>query len=176
MFKRAVFFWLMSFGLATAGYYLLRLVLPGHRVFGATYRMLLYHDAHPLPYIALCCCCYGLLAAGAAGSFLRRGSWGRVGTVGAICALTVALSAPFGGMLWHWHDMQAGFFPPDWPRILLLAGSRDGLAVGWLVVLLSVPYNVLGSIVCYFLTKTGAQLFQPGASPPTSHNALNQGE
>jgi hypothetical protein len=85
---------------------------------------------------------------------------GRSGIVGIIVLLTVALSAPLGGMLWHWHDMQAGYFPAHWQRILLAEGSRDGLVVGWLVVLLSVPYNVLGIIICYFLTRTGARLFR----------------
>ena len=161
MFKRTIFFWLSSFSTAVAGYYLLRLVLPGHHVFGSWYRMLLYHEAHPVSYIALCCFFYGLLAAGFADAFLRRGTTrGRVGIVGIIVLLTVALSAPLGGMLWHWHDMQAGYFPANWRRVLLAEGSRDGLVVGWLVVLLSVPYNVLGGVVCYFLTRTGARLFR----------------
>ena len=163
MFKRTIFFWLSSFSMAVAGYYLLRLVLPGHHVFGSWYRMLLYHEAHPVAYIALCCFFYGLLAAGFADTFLRRGTTrGRVGIVGIIVLLTVVLSAPLGGMLWHWHDMQAGYFPADWRRVLLAESSRDGLVVGWLVVLLSVPYNVLGVIVCYFLTRTGALLFRVG--------------
>ena len=64
MLKRTVFFWLTSFGAATAGYYLLWLVMPAHRVFRALYRMLLYHDVHPLAFIALISLCYGPLAAG----------------------------------------------------------------------------------------------------------------
>ena len=56
--------------------------------------------------------------------------------------------------------MQAGYFPAHWRRVLLAEGGRNGLVVGWLVVLLSVPYNVLGVIVCYFLTRTGARLFR----------------
>ena len=165
MFKRTIFLWLTSFSTAMAGYYLLRLVLPGHHVFGAWYRMLLYHEAHPVAYIALCCFFYGLLAAAFADAFWRRGTTrGRVGIVGIIVLLTMALSTPLGGMLWYWYDMQAGYFPAHWRRILLVEGSRDGLAVGWLVVLLSVPCNVLGGAVCYFLTRTGARLFRVGTS------------
>lgn len=165
MFRRTVFFWLTSFSTAVAGYYLLRLVLPWHYVFGTWYRMLLYHEAYPVAYIALCCFFYGLLAAAFADAFWRRGTTrGRVGIVGIIVLLTMAWSAPLGGMLWYWHDMQAGYFPAHWRRILLTEGSRDGLAVGWLVVLLSVPYNMLGVIVCYYLTRTGARLFRVGPS------------
>lgn len=164
MWKRLGFFWGASFASAVAGYYLLWAVLPGHYVFGALYRMFLYHQAHPLPYIALCCFFYGLLATGGADRFGRLGAWGRVGATGLLGALTVALSAPFGGMLWHFHDMQAGYFPPDWPRVLLSEGPLDGWAVGWLIVLLSGPYTLLGLVVCYFLTSTGTRLFRP--APP----------
>ncbi|GAB3635798.1 hypothetical protein GCM10027422_13880 [Hymenobacter arcticus] len=174
MLKRVLFFWVTSFGLATAGYYLLWLLLPGHRVFGAWYLMLLYHDAHPVQYIALCCFFYGPLAAGATGFFRRRDTSGRVGVVCAICAVTVGLSAPFGGMLWHFHDMQAGYFPPDWGRVLLVDGSRDGLAMGWLIVLLSIPYTLLGVVGCYFLTKAGAGLFYPELSQSPINQRINE--
>jgi hypothetical protein len=40
-------------------------------------------------------------------------------------------------------------------------GARDGLLMGWLIVLLSVPYNVLGLLVCYGLLVAGARRF-PG--------------
>ena len=164
MLKRMLFFWFSSFALAVAGYYLLWGLLPGHRVFGDWYRMLPYHAAHPLPYIALCCGCYGPLAAAAAATFRRRGTWGRVGVTAVLCVLTVALSAPLGGILWHWHDMQAGYFPPRWGQVLLHQGPRDGLALGWLVVVLSVPYAWLGAVMCYLLTKVGASLFRPTTS------------
>ena len=159
MLKRTLFYWLTAFACATAGYGLLWLLLPGHHVFGALYRMFLYHEAHPLAYIALCCGCFGPLAAGATDAFRQRGRRGRVGVVGLLALATVVGSAPLGGMLWYWHDMQAGYFPAGWGRILLLSGSRDGWALGWLVVLLSVPYNVFGLLVCYGLLAVGAQRF-----------------
>lgn len=157
--KQILFYWLTSFACATLGYGLLWALLPGHHVFGALYRMFLYHEAHPLAYIALCCGVFGPLAAGATDAFGRRGRWGRVGVVGLLALATVVISAPLGGMLWHWHDMQAGYFPTDWVRILLLRGLRDGLTLGWLIVLLSVPYNALGLLVCYVLLAAGARRF-----------------
>jgi hypothetical protein len=66
--KRLAFFWLSSQGLATAGYYLLWPLMPHHQVFGGLYRMFMYHAEHPLPYIALCCFFFGLLAAGHSGA------------------------------------------------------------------------------------------------------------
>ncbi|MBF9221317.1 hypothetical protein [Hymenobacter ruricola] len=161
MLPRTGYYWLTSFGCAAAGYGLLWLLLPGHHVFGAPYRMILYHEAHPLAYIALCCGCFGPLAAVATDAFRRRGRWGRLGVVGLLALATVALSSPLGGLLWHWHDMQAGYFPADWPR-QLVAGAAEGLTTGWLIVLLSVPYNVLGLLVCYGLLATGAGRFSAG--------------
>ena len=151
--RRLGFFWLSSFGLATAGYYLLWLLMPGHYVFGGLYRMFMYHEAHPLPYIALCCFVFGLLAACFAPAIARRPWWGRVGGTALLLAATVLLSSPFGGMLWHLHDMQAGYFPHDWVAVLLHEGVPEGLQLGWLVVGLSVPYNVLGAVVGYWLVK-----------------------
>lgn len=161
MYQRLLFFWSTSFSLAVAGYYLLWWLLPGHQVFGALYRMPLYQNTQPVAYMAICCFFYGWLAAWQAHSFLRRGTAGRVGVVALLCGLIVLLSAPFGGMLWHWQDMQAGYFPARWQHVLLADGLRDGLRVGWLVVLASIPYAQLGVVGCYFLTRAGARLFAP---------------
>jgi hypothetical protein len=157
--KRMLFYWFTAFGCAALGYGLLWALLPGHRVFGAPYGMFLYQDTHPLAYIALSCGAFGPLAAGATGAFGRRGRVGRVGVVCLLALATIVLSAPLGGMLWHWHDMRAGYFPDDWARVLFLNGARDGLILGWVVVLLSVPYNVLGMLVCYGLLATGTRRF-----------------
>ena len=154
-----LFYWLTSVGCATAGYGLLWALLPGHRVFGAPYGMYLYHSAHPLAYIALCSGVFGPLAAGATDAFRRRGRWGRVGVVALLALATVGLSSPLGGMLWEWHDMRAGYFPADWARVLFLNGARDGLLLGWFIVLLSVPYNALGLLVCYGLLAAGVRRF-----------------
>jgi hypothetical protein len=79
--------------------------------------------------------------------------------VGLLALGTVLLASPLGGMLWYWHDMRAGFFPPDWLSTLLLQGSRDGLLLGWLIVSLSIPYNLLGLLTCYGLLTVGARWF-----------------
>jgi len=164
MWRRTLFYGLTSFGCAAVGYGLLAWALPGHHVFGAPYRMLLYHEAHPLAYIGLCCVLFGPLAAMATEAFRRRAGWGRVGVLAVVALATLTLSAPLGGMLWYWHDMRVGYFPPHWVQRLLLAGGCDGLAVGWLVVLLSVPYNALGLAVGYGLLVAGVRRFPAGGS------------
>jgi len=164
--QRTVFYWLRAFACATLGYFLLWALLPRHYVFGNPYGMILYQDRYPLAYIALCCACFGPLAAGATNAFRRRGPWGRVGVVALLALATVVLSSPLGGMLWEWHDMRAGYFPDNWAQVLFLNGARDGLTVGWFIVLLSVPYNVLGLLVCYRLMAAGARRFPAPVSLP----------
>ena len=81
--------------------------------------------------------------------------------VALLALATLGLSSPLGGMRWEWHDMRAGYFPADWARVLVLNGARDGLLLGWFIVLLSIPYNVLGLLVCYGLLAAGARRFPP---------------
>ena len=54
--------------------------------------------------------------------------------------------------------MQAGYFPNYWGR-QLLAGAWEGLTTGWLILLLSVPYNGLGLLVCYGLLAVETRRF-----------------
>ncbi len=156
--KRLAFFWLASVLLATAGYYLLWLVMPRHRVFGALFRMIQYHNQYPIPYILIPCFCYGLIATALAESFLAQHFWGQVAMTVLIVILSMLASFHYGGMLWHLHDMEAGFFPQQWQEKLIKNGFNDGPYGLW-VIAFSIPYNLLGAIVCFFLTRKGASLF-----------------
>lgn len=158
--RRLGFYWLASFLLASGGYFLLWVVLTSHAVFGAWYRMFLYHWEHPLPYIVIPCFFYGILAAWLTGRFAKvKSIKGQMGWTALIVGLTLLLSSPFGGMLWHYHDMQAGYFPDHWLWIFLSKGISWELTMGWLIVLLSFPYNLLGVVLCFYLNKMGATLF-----------------
>jgi hypothetical protein len=42
---------------------------------------------------------------------------------------------------------------------MVTEGTLMGFSIGWLIIGLSLPYNIAGLIVCYFLTKTGAVKF-----------------
>jgi hypothetical protein len=158
--KRLLFFWTTSFGAATLGFYLLWLVMPRHEVFASWFRMLPYHNQHPVSYILLPCFFYGCIATVFANRFRRQGKAGQLFTTLLIALLTLLFSSPAGGMLWHFHDMQAGYFPSNWVRYLVVNGFSMGISTGWLIIGLSLPYSLFGIIVCFYLTRTGAALFR----------------
>jgi hypothetical protein len=133
--------------------------MPGHRVFGSMYRMFLYHYAFPLQYIAIPCFFYGIFATLFSNKFRNKKRGGRILVTFLIIVLTILMSSPFGGMLWHFHDMQAGYFPKNWISKMIQEGFIWGLEIGWFIILLSIPYNIFGAILCYFLTKKGVELY-----------------
>ena len=158
--NRLLFYWVSSFTLAYSLYYVLWLIMPGHYVFGALYRMFVYHSSHPVQYIAIPCFFYGIIATLFADKFQNRKTRGRIFLIVLIIILIILISSPFGGMLWHYHDMKAGYFPENWISKMINRGSIEGLQLGWFIIVLSIPYNIFGSIICYFLTKKGIELFK----------------
>ncbi|WP_046759048.1 hypothetical protein [Kordia jejudonensis] len=159
--SRFLFFWISSFVLASALYYALWLIVPNHRVFGTLYRMFLYHFAFPLQYIVIPCFFYGIFATLLTKSFRKATTVKRIWLTIAICLLTIIVSSPFGGMLWNFHDMQAGFFPENWVSVMIQKGFSWGMEIGWFIILLSIPYNIICGIGCYYLTKKGVKLYDP---------------
>ncbi|MEO5712217.1 MAG: hypothetical protein ABIT37_01905 [Luteolibacter sp.] len=160
-----------SFLLGSAGYFLLWAVMPEGWVFGALYRMFLYHWAHPLQYIGLVSFHYAVVAnVGISLPGNPVGRWPRL-VIPLIIILSIVLASPTGGVLWAIHDMQAGYFPEDrrfWEAIRW--GAVEGMTTGWLVILLSVPYNILGFVVGYQLTLRAYRmtLRSQSSSDPTS--------
>lgn len=157
--KRLFFFWIMSSLCATGGFYLLRLIFPEYN-FIALYRMFLYHHKHPIQYMIIPCFFYGIIAASFSDWFFRKKRRNQLGITVLIITLTISISSPFGGMLWVFHDMQAGWFPENWFNIILSDGASMGLGIGWFIPFFSIPYSLLGSVVCYSLTKKGSELFR----------------
>lgn len=158
--KRLLFFWTTSFLIATSCYYLLWLTMPQHYVFGTWYRMFEYHYQHPIQYISIPCFVYGFIATFYANKFYHQSTKRQMITSLIIVFLTVLISSPFGGMLWNFHDMESGYFPTNWVDRMFSNGISMGLSIGWLIIGLSIPYNILGIIVSFFLTKKGADLFR----------------
>lgn len=156
--KRLLFYWISSYVLATLMYYILWLIMPRHKVFGALYRMFLYHREFPLQYIAIPCLFYGIIATLLSGKFSNKNIQGQILLTIIIIVSSILLSSPFGGALWHYHDMKAGYFPPNWISKMISEGFTWGLELGWLIIGLSIPYNIIGSITCFFLTKKGTEL------------------
>ncbi len=78
--------------------------------------------------------------------------------------LISAASLPCG-MLYQLHDMLAGFYPQN------IAGKLWGdplnyLVVGWMVVLLSVPLNILAAIGFYTVNHHCVKRYEKGEEPP----------
>jgi len=158
-----LFFWISSFICAAVGYGLLLSVASDSRVFGDLFRLLPYHHNHPLAYIAIPCFFYGISAT-ITHQFFVRTSTSKVPVIrqllltGIMIFTIVLLSMPFGGMLWYYHDMQAGRFPNHWLTIMTIQGAKSGIRFGWLVIAKSLPYNLIGIVICFFLTKGGGTL------------------
>lgn len=153
------FFWLTSFVIATLSYFILSVVLPSSRVFGSWYRMIDYHFQNPIAFTAIPCFFYGIIAPFFAENFTYLNQKKRLLKTIYIILLVVLVSTPFGGMLWHYFDMKAGYFPKTWMEKLLVQGSWDGLKMGWIIIALSFPYNLLGAVVTYYITRLGSELF-----------------
>lgn len=78
--------------------------------------------------------------------------------------VTVILAAIPGGLLWAIHDMQAGYFPPaDRLQSALIRGAADRLAVGWIVIALSIRNNIVMLLRGYRVTETGLRFLRPRA-------------
>jgi hypothetical protein len=134
--------------------------MPLKYVFGTWYRMFLYHWEYPISFIAIPCFFYGIIATILADKFSNLIVSKQILLTLGIIIFTILLSSPFGGMLWHYYDMKAGYFPSNWSEKMLRLGFKWGLQIGWLVIGLSIPYNIIGSIACYYLTKKGSELFK----------------
>lgn len=138
----------------------------GH-TFGGLFRMFMYHEEHPLQYVAVISVVFGVI-----GTFWLKLFGHTVGlkrwiSILVAIALTVAVASAPGGMLWKIHDMQAGYFPQGarfWND--LLWGAKKGMKVGWLVVAASIPYNlvglVFGALVLHRLPGIAARIENQG--------------
>ena len=141
------------FGLSSLVYLLLRSVMPGGYVFGLWFRMPPYHYLHPFQYIGVVAICYGILAAFLAERFGPLPFWKRVVSILGLIFATLLVSSIPGGILWTIHDMQAGFVPSGhrfWDD--LFRGAANGLRFGWLILALSIPYNLVGMVLGVWAT------------------------
>ena len=153
--KKCAFYFITYFVVCFCGlgilYWLVSL-LTGEPAFASVPRMFVYHEEHPMQYIGVVAVCYALVAAlwTVCMKRQRRGVL-RILEVLAVILVALVLACPLGGMLWHFHDMLAGFFPDFWLR-KLVGGFVDGLMVGPRLVFYSFPYNLMALIVGYFAT------------------------
>lgn len=157
--KRLFFFWISSFVIAILGFILLSFIMPRGNVFSAWFRMQDYHNQSPALYVMICCFFYGILASIFTNRFYRAEVAGRMLIIFLIVLGVIGLSCAPGGMIWILHDMQAGYFPDNWKYLVLKHGTTMGFNLGWIIIILSFPYNVFGIFVSYFLTQFGVEHF-----------------
>jgi hypothetical protein len=150
------FYFTTTFVSAYAGYYALKLLIPGRDVFGSLYRMFLYHEEHPLPYIAIVALTYAGVATFSVTRWRHFTGWRRSLVILAIMAASVTIASIPGGMLWVVHDMIAGFVPSIERTISYLRwGALAGLQVGWIIVATSFPFSLVGAVLGYIVTNQG---------------------
>lgn len=144
-------FFIASFVFGISGYSLLHHVVGQHKVFGELFRMFPYHEQHPTPYIAIVAFFYAVLAGAWSARSQAVGRRRHLQLLGVLIA-TLILSSAVGGILWTFHEMQAGYFPP-WERRIEAFGNGivSGFCFGWVIVLLSFPFNVLSLLFAYAL-------------------------
>ena len=153
---------LTAFTRASLGYLALHAAAPQGHVFGSLFRMYLYHEAHPFQYIALITTTYALIATACIHRWPHLAGWRRAFAIVGIIGATILVASAPGGALWKIHDMQAGHFTTGarfWRD--LLWGASTGLELGWLILALSAPYNIIGLILGYALTHLGFKLAAP---------------
>ena len=153
--KKCVFCFIVYFVVCLGGLgslYILMSLLMGEPAFPWVLFGWNYQVEYPMQYICVVAVCYALVAAlwTVCMKRQRRGVL-RVLEVLSVILVALVLACPLGGMLWHFHDMLAGFFPDFWLR-KLLGGFVDGLMVGPRLVFYSFPYNLMALIVGYFAT------------------------
>ena len=125
-------------------------------MFGSWFRMFEYHYDHPYQYILVVAVAYGLTAAVWA-RFLGHLSGIRRGvSIVAVMLVALLIASVPGGLLWGLHDVHAGFVPPSQVlRRHLTWAATTGLTFGWVIIGLSIPYNIIGGIVGYAVTHFG---------------------
>ncbi|MEO5930656.1 MAG: hypothetical protein ABIR47_12040 [Candidatus Kapaibacterium sp.] len=138
---------------------ILKAILPNGRVFGSLFHMFLYHERYPYQYIGVVALVYAVVASIGAVLWSATRGWRRwIAIIGIMVGTVIIASVP-GGILWSIHDMEAGFYPASdlfWSHIQ--RDALNGLGLGWLILYLSVPYNIIGLIVGYWVTATGFRL------------------
>lgn len=128
--------------------------MPGGFVFGILMRMYTYHYTHPYVYILIPVFFYSLFVLFFYKKLITHSKWSKVFLLLGIMLATVVISSPFGGLLWVYYDIQSGFVPETTVLIHNLTwGAVEGLKLGWIIVGISIPYNILGIVIGIFVTQ-----------------------
>jgi H+/Cl- antiporter ClcA len=138
----------VSFISLAASYGILAHVFHQTHPIATLYRMYEYHNEQPFQYIAIIAIVFGIFGALWIKYFGRSQGWKRWSMMTVVMIATIVGSSPIGGILWHIHDMQHGFIPAGIVS-KIVEGAIGGLIIGWLIVLLSMPLNLIGVVIGY---------------------------
>lgn len=155
----AIALFVVSLSVSSGVYFLIRIFF--NSVFGGYFRMMMYHEQYPVQYLALVSFSFALL--GSLWIAYFRGTKGikRHLTKTLTIIFTIALATPLGGLLWSFHDMQAGYFPA--PRLMLENfrwAAITAIEIGPQILLFSFPFNLFGIIYGYVALHLGAKLYR----------------
>lgn len=141
----------------------LLLWLAGWDSIGTLPRMFLYHIKFFYLYFAVIALVYGgflLLWF----RFHPKTKWKFVLMLTLGGFLIVSVSSYPCTLLYILHDMQAGFYPKNlWGAFF--GQTRDFLLVGWYIVLLSFPLNLLAVFAFFFLTRKLTRIYDSENEP-----------
>jgi hypothetical protein len=103
-----------------------------------------YHDQYPVPYLLASALVFAVVSALWLVLIAPRLTRLRLLQIILLPWVALLFAGPVWGMLWVYHDMQAGFFPA-FPQMIdyLLFGARQGLYFTLDVVMFSLPLNLL---------------------------------
>ncbi len=138
----------ISFGSLSGTFSILYYGLKWKYPIATLYRMFAYHIEHSFQYIAIISAVFGIVGNYWNDYYGRATGYQRWLTMTVAMLITVTITSPLGGMLWEIHDMQHGFVPENY-QSKVFGGMVLGFKLGWLIVLLSVPLNLVGLMVGY---------------------------
>ncbi len=103
-----------------------------------------YHDLYPIPYLLAIALVFAVVSALWLMLITPRFTRFRLLQIILLPWIALMLAGPVWGMLWVYHDMQAGFFPA-FPQMIdyLRFGAQQGLYFTLAVVQFSLPLNLL---------------------------------
>lgn len=145
---------LFQFYLLGATLYFLLSLVDDH-IFTVLFRVYMYHSVYPYQYIGIFAVCFGVLITHWYKFCIKLEGTKRTLSIVVTLILTVFVASITGGMLWTVHDMCVGYFPDGrglWGSILV--GAIDGLFIGWMVILVSIPFNIFSFATGYKLVSS----------------------
>lgn len=140
-------------------FFSLKVLNPHSSPIGYIYGMAMYPDEHPLQYIALFCFFFALCTTL---WIARMNKEKYIGLqIAAVILISLLISCAFAGILWNVHDMRAGYFPRF--EIMMNTfwshGILWGIMLGPIVILTSLPLNLIGFIIAYLIAYKVQKVF-----------------